>query len=108
MEVVVCIVLTVLSSISGLFMFDMQRENIYTNEKLMQLSSSHRLPVYTAEISVHIPVSLAMPVCPFVTVRKKPNRFSGELMFVDTRNRIFGKILLVAEITVESLNGFWI
>jgi hypothetical protein len=38
MEVVVCIVLTVLSSVSGLFILDMQRENIYTNEKLMELA----------------------------------------------------------------------
>jgi hypothetical protein len=100
MEVAVCIVLTVLSSISGLFIFDMQRENICTDEKLMQLAIEQLPlpPVSAAEISIHVPVGFAMPVCPVATIRKTLKRFSGDLNFVDSRNTLSVRFCFVVEI----------
>jgi hypothetical protein len=70
MEVAVCTALTVLSSTSGLFTFDMQRENICSNEKLMQLAIEQLpLPLESAvEISIQEPVGFVMPVCPTATI----------------------------------------
>jgi hypothetical protein len=70
MEVAVCIVLTAMSSISGLFIFDMQRENICASEKLMQLATEQLplQPASVAEISIHVPAPFVMPVCPIVAI----------------------------------------